>query len=65
VFGRCHEPCARIVGYAGVRPFLEGNYQRIHREIFRKSNIVNNAGKPRYELWRLNPPNCFYCPVGV
>src|SRR2546428_283739 len=52
-----HEPGARVVRNARLRPLLERGDERILREIFGKTEIAHDPREPGDEPCRLDPPD--------
>ena len=57
MFGGGHQPGARIVRNARLRPLFERGHQSILREVFGHADIAHNSGQPGDEPRRLDPPD--------
>ena len=65
VFGRSHEPRARVVGNAVAGPLLEGRDERVLREILGKADVADDSREARDEFWRFDPPHGVDRAMGV
>jgi hypothetical protein len=54
---RGHEPRARIVRHARLRPTFERRHERILRELFRPPDVAHDPREARDEPGRLDPPD--------
>ena len=57
VLGRGHEPGARVVGHARLRPALEGDDERVLGQLLGHADIADDAREPSDEPGRLDPPD--------
>ena len=57
VLGGGHEPRAGIIGHASLRPLLEGDHERILREILCLANVPHHAREACDHLRRLDSPD--------
>src|SRR5258705_8822977 len=63
---RCrHEPGARIVGNARLRPPLERGNESVLREVFSQTDIAHNTRQSGDQFRRLDSPDCIDRAVGV
>jgi len=51
-----HQPGARIVRDARLRPLLERSHQRVLRKILRHAHVAYDPGQSRNQASRLDPP---------
>src|SRR5207253_8842454 len=58
MFRRGHQPGARVIGDARLRPLLERGDQSILCEIFGQSDIADDPRETGDEPGRLDPPDC-------
>src|ERR1700687_6154704 len=54
-----HEPGARFVRYARLRPLLERGHEGLLSEVLRKADITHNVSKPGNQAGRFDPPDRF------
>ena len=57
MLGRGHQPGARIVRHARLRPLLERGHQSILRQVLRNADVAHDAGKPGDQSRGLDPPD--------
>jgi hypothetical protein len=50
-----HEPCARALGHAGVRPVVEGRQQRVLRQVLGRPHVPREAREAGDQLRELDP----------
>ncbi len=60
-----HQPRARVVRYAGLRPLLQCRDERVLRELLREADVAGHAGQARDEPGRLHPPDGVHRPVDL
>ncbi len=58
IFGSGHQPGARIIGNARLRPLFQGGHQSILSQVFGHTDIAHNSGQTGDEPRRLDPPDC-------
>src|SRR5712664_3165816 len=58
MLGGSHQPCARIVGYAGAGPLFERGNQSVLREFFGQANVADDSCECRDNSGRLDAPHC-------
>ena len=59
MLGGGHEPGARLVRDTRLRPALQGDHQRILRQVLGETHIAHEACQGSDELRRLDPPDRF------
>ena len=59
VLPRSHQPRARIIRDAGLRPLLESCDEGILRKLLGETYIAHHARQSRDDPRRLDPPDCF------
>jgi hypothetical protein len=52
-----HEPGARVIRDARLRPLLEGGEERILGELLRQPDVTHDPCKTGHEPGRLDPPH--------
>ena len=62
---RAHQPGARFVRDARLRPLLEGGHQGILRELFCEADVANDPRQTRDEPGRFDPPDRLDRPLDV
>src|SRR5437762_2275916 len=62
---RRHQPGARLLGNARLRPLFQCRNQSILREFLGQSDIAHHPRQPGDDLRGLNPPDCFDCAMGI
>ena len=65
VLGGGHEPRARPVRHARLRPPLQRGDERVLRQILREPHVAHEAREPRDESGGLDPPDRLDGAVGV
>ncbi len=65
VLCRAHQPGARVVRHALVRPLLQGRHQRLLGEVLGQAEVADDAGEAGDQPCRLDSPDGFDRPVGV
>ena len=65
MLGGSHEPCARIVRNAGLRPLLECGDEGILGQVLGHTNITDNPCEAGYEPGRLYSPDCIDGAMGI
>jgi len=59
MLGSGHEPGARVMRHARLRPLLERGHEGILREFFGHADVANDARQTGNEPGRLDPPDRF------
>ena len=57
VLGGAHEPGARVVRHARLRPLLQGGDERILREVLGKADVADDAREAGDQPGGLDPPD--------
>ena len=58
VLRRGHEPGARVVRDACLRPLLERGDERVLRQVLGEADVPHDPDEPRDHLGGLDPPDC-------
>ena len=65
MFRSGHEPGARIVGYARLRPLLKRGDESVLGEVLGEADIADDAGQAGDEPGGFDPPDCIDCAMGI
>ena len=65
VLGGGHQPRARLVRNARLRPLLERGDQRVLRELLGQTDVAHDPGEPGDQLRLLDPPDRVDCAMGI
>ena len=60
-----HQPGARVVGHARLRPVLERGDQRVLRQLLGEADVAHHAREPGDQPGRLDPPDRVDRAMGI
>src|SRR5260370_4926392 len=60
-----HEPCARVIGDADLRPLLKRDNKSILCEFLGQTHIAHDPRETGDDFCRLNPPDCLNCTMCI